>query len=554
MTHSQLEEGALWRPVSRRSVLRGGTGLAGVFMLGSTGALLEACSNASNSSSGNSAKKTLTYGAWQAPDTLDPATTGLAATSRIIAQVFDTLLYQLAGETKLLPGLATSWEVSPDAKLYTLKLRTGVKFHDGTPFDAKAVQFTFDRIANPQTKALSALGALGPYSHSTVVDDHTIQVAFDSPYAPFLNVLSQVILAPVSPTAVQKYGQDFGSHPVGTGPFMVKDYAQRDHVTLVRNPDYNWAPAFYGQNGPAALESIKWRIIPEDATRMGTLQTGEADVIEYLVPQSVAQFKSNSKYKVLLIDAPGSPRVIMINVTKPPTDDLAVRQAMLYAVDQKTIVDVLFKDVYKSASSPLEPPTLGYDASIAGMYTANPTKAAQLLDGAGWKMGSGGIRQKNGVALKALFINIANDQFDQIAQIVQADLRKVGIDLQLQNESEPTVFSTYNQGPQNFSEIFYWFNDPSLLYSLYHSSQIAHGFNWGHYSNPQVDELLVRGGATPDPAQRVTIYRQAQQQIMKDAVIMPIQSKRTVMALNASIDGMRFTSITYPLLYATKWK
>lgn len=553
MARSKLE-GQLSHAVSRRGFLRGGTGLAGgVFLLGGTGAFLDACGNSGTASS-NASKKTLTYGAWQAPDTLDPATTGLAATSRIIVQVFDTLVYQLSGNTKVLPGLATSWEVSPDASTYTFKLRTGVKFHDGTPFDARAVKFTFDRIADPATKALSALGSLGPYSHSTVVDDHTVQVVFSAPYAAFLNVLSQVTLAPISPAAAQKYGQDFGSHPVGTGPFMVTDYAPRDHVTLSRNPDYNWAPAFYGKNGPATLETIHWRIIPDDTTRMGTLQTGEADVIEYLVPQVVGQFRSNSKYKVLLIDAPGSPRVIMINVTKPPTDELAVRQAMLYAVDQKAIVNALFKDVYAPAYTPLEAPTLGYDASIAKMYGSNPTKAGQLLDAARWKMGSGGVREKNGVPLRPLFINIANDQFDQIAQIVQADLRKVGIDLQLQSESEPTVFNTYNQGPQNLAEIFYWYNDPSLLYSLYHSTQIGHGFNWSHYSNAQVDELLVKGGATADPTQRVSVYKQAQEQIMKDAAIMPIQSKRTVMAHNANLDGMRFTSITYPLLYAASWK
>ena len=248
---------------------------------------------------------------------------------------------------------------------------------------------------------------------------------------------------------------------------MVTSYVQADHVTLTRNPDYNWAPSFFGRNGPALLRTVNWRIIPDDSTRMGTLQTGETDVIEYLIPQSVAQFKSNSKYKILLIDAPGSPRVIMINVAKPPTDDLKVRQAMLYAVDQKAIVNALFKGVYNPAFTPLESPTLGYDRSLTSMYSSDLTKAGQLLDSAGWKMGSGGVRAKNGNPLKPLFINIANDQFDQIAQIVQSDLSKVGIALQLQDESEPTVFSTYNQGPQNFSEIFYWYNDPSLLYSLY---------------------------------------------------------------------------------------
>jgi peptide/nickel transport system substrate-binding protein len=538
------------RHLNRRDFLRRGAGGIGALALGGT-AIIEACGNSSSPSAAG--KTSLTYGAWQAPDTLDPATTGLAATSRVLVQVFDTLVNQVSGSTKVLPGLATSWTVSSDARTYTFKLRTDVKFHDGTAFDASAVKFTFDRIVDPQTKALSAISSLGPYSRSSVIDSQTVEVVFQKPYPPFLNLLCQVTLAPVSPAAVKKYGQDFGSHPVGTGPFMVKDYAQRDHVTMVRNPDYQWAPAFLGKNGPASLDTIHWRIIPDDTTRLGTLQTGESDVVEYLIPQSVAQFKSNSKYKVVSIDAPGSPRVIMINVAKPPTDELAVRQAMLYCVDQQAIVDALFKGVYKPAYTPLEAPTLGYDPAIAGMYKASTARAAQILDAAGWKPGANGIRQKNGASLSPLFINIANDQFDQIAQIVQADMSKVGIDLQLRSESEPTVNSTYNQGTQNLSEIFYWYNDPALLYSLYHSSQIEHGFNWAHYSSTVVDDLLVQGGAEADQSQRVALYRQAQEQIMKDAVILPIQSKRTVMAMDARLSGLKFTSITYPLLYTARW-
>ncbi len=495
---------------------------------------------------------TVIYGAYQAPDTLDPGVTGLAASSRILYQIFEPLVWQLAGSTTILPGLATSWHVSPDAKVYTFKLRTGVQFHDGTPFDAHAVKFTFDHIVDPATKSLSAVSALGPYSHTVVVDSHTVQVVFTQPYAPFLNLLSGVILAPVSPTAVKKYGADFGNHPVGTGPFMVQEYVTRDHVTLVRNPHYTWAPAFYGRQGPAALGKIIWRIIPDDSTRMGTLETGETNIVEYLIPQEVARFKAKAKYKVLFIDAPGSPRVIMLNVAKAPTNELAVRQAMIYAVDQKAIVNAFFKGVYLPAYTPLEPSTLGYNPALATMYPFDPAKAKQLLDKAGWTVGSNGMRQRHGVPLKPLFINQSGDQFDQVAQTVQAYMRQVGIDLQLTDQSNPTIFATYNKGPQNLSEIFYWYNDPSLLYSLYASSQIKSGFNWGHYANAQVDRLLAQGAATADQGKRQALYRQAQQIIMRDAVIIPIQQKRTVIAHDATLQGLRFTSVTYPLLYTVR--
>ena len=141
-----------------------------------------------------------------------------------------------------------------------------------------------------------------------------------------------------------------------------------------------------------------------------------------------------------------------------------------------------------------------------------------------------------------------------MAQIVQNYMRQVGIDLQLTDESEPTVFATYNKGPQNLSEIFYWDNDPSLMYPLYDSSQIKSGFNWGHYTNHKVDTLLTEGAGEKDTQKRAQLYEQASVQIMKDAVILPIQQKRTVMAYNSSLTGMMFTSVTYPLLYAFHFK
>jgi peptide/nickel transport system substrate-binding protein len=534
---------------NRRQFIKSGAAFAGTVAFG--GGLLEACQGSTSSTT--TGKTTLNFGAWQAPDTLDPSASGLAAANRVNNQVYDPLVWQLAGSQTILPGLATSWAVSTDATTYTFKLHQGVKFHDGTPFDANAVKFTFDRIIDPATKATQAIGALGPYDHTEVIDPNTVKVVFKEPYSPFLNLLSNIDLAPVSPAAVKKYGADFGSHPVGTGPFMVKDYVPRSHVTLVRNPDYNWAPSFFGRNGPAALTQINWNIVPNDSSRMGTLSTGENDIVEYLIPQYVPGFKANSKLKVLSIDAPGSPRVIQINVTKPPTDELAVRQAMLHAVDQKAIVKALFQGVYAPAYTPLEPPTLGYDASLQTMYPPDPAKARQLLDAAGWKAGADGLRQRGGAPLKPLFINIADDGFDGVAQIVQSQMRAVGIDLQLTSEAWPAVATTYNRGSQNFAEDFYWSNDPSLLYVFYGSSQIATGFNFAHYNNPAMDQLLAQAAAVADSTKRNSLYQQASKLVMSDAVIIPIQQKRTVMGLNNKIQGLKFGSVTYPLLYGVSW-
>ena len=192
------------------------------------------------------------YAARQDIDTLDPHITNRAATRKILIQFTDTLTVINPKDGKVLPGLAESWEVARDGKSYTFKLRKNVKFHDGTPFDAAAVKFTFDRIQEPLGAPGVARAFLGPYDGADVVDAHTVRVRLKQPYAPFLRMVGLSPLAPLSPTAVQKMGQDFSRKPVGTGPFMVKEWVPKSHVTLVRNPDYAWPPGDGDPSGPRA--------------------------------------------------------------------------------------------------------------------------------------------------------------------------------------------------------------------------------------------------------------------------------------------------------------
>ena len=158
-----------------------------------------------------------------------------------------------------MPGLAEKWDISPDAKTYTFKLKKGVKFHDGTPFNGAAVKFTLDRVVDPATKAGQSHDQLGPYDHTEVVDDYTVKVVMKQPYAPLLTNMNGY-LGIVSPTAVQKMGMaEFARHPVGTGPFMFKEWVPKDHVTLVKNPDYNWGSSYLqahrpGVPGPGDLQ------------------------------------------------------------------------------------------------------------------------------------------------------------------------------------------------------------------------------------------------------------------------------------------------------------
>ena len=199
---------------------------------------------------------------------------------------------------------------------YTFHLRKDVKFHDGTPLTAEAIKVTFDHIVDPATKSASAATALGPYDHTEVVDDYTAKIVFKEPNAAFLEHGRRRRFSPSSPTALTKYGADYGKNPVGTGMYMFKEWVPDDHVTIVRNPDYAWPSSSFQNQGTSYLDEITFRIIPDAATRVNALKTGEVDMAENLPPQDVTTFQSDSNFQVLNASVTGMPYSIMVNVAK----------------------------------------------------------------------------------------------------------------------------------------------------------------------------------------------------------------------------------------------
>lgn len=489
---------------------------------------------------------TLVFGAWQTPDTMDPQKTGLAATGRILANVFDPLVWRFPGDETFYPGLASSWDISPDALTYTFHLRTDVKFHNGEVFNAAAVKATFDREADPANGTLETVPR--GFDHAEVVDDATVKIVFTSPYAPFLQLLAANSWTTLPPQFAKDNSEGLGLTPPGTGAFKITAYTHGSGATLERNTDYNWAPTYFGRQGPSLLDKIDWRIIEEPGTRASTLESGETNLIEEIVPAQYEAFAANPDLQVILQDTIGCPRTVHLNCTKFPTDDKAVRQAMSYAVDKRVITDVIFKKTVEPAWGPLEKLTPGYNPAVESYYNFDPDKAKQLLDEAGWAM-DGDYRKKDGQELKALFIVISKDNFDEPAQVIQSQFKDVGINLELTTEAEPTVFNTYNRGDQNLANIFWWGADPESLYSLYHSSQIEQGFNWCHYTNPDVDSLLEQGYVESDTEKRMDLYKQAQVLIMEDAPALPVWGKRVLLAGKKSITGINWSPRVYPLYY-----
>jgi peptide/nickel transport system substrate-binding protein len=529
----------------RRAFLGGAAGLGAVGLLGG----LAACSESSSPSGSGSAKgtKTLSVGVFQNPDSLDPGQTGLVTVSQVLYAVFDTLMWKFPDDPAYHPGLATSYTVSPDAKTYTFKLRQDVKFHDGTPFNAAAVKATFDHIADPKTKSLSAVGALGPYQATKVVDQYTVQVIFSKANAAFVNEMTQPTMAISSPAALKKYGSGYDTHPVGTGPFIFKSFVENDHVTVVRNPHYNWGPAPLG-SGPAKLDQIIFRILPDPSSQANALTTNEIQIAQNLNPGDVTSAVSAGKKKLTALSS-GMPYCIMINAQKPPTDELAVRQAIEYATDAKSIISTLFKGLYSTADSVLTPVTPGYNKDQA-LYSFNQAKAVQLLDGAGWKKGSGGVRSRGGKPLALEFINIANFGFDGISQLMQAQLASVGFKVTITDQAFPAVGTTYNQGKHNLADWFYYDVDPYLFNSVFNSSQIKAGFNWEHYANPAVDSAIVAANEEVSLASRTAKYEAIALTLAQSATIVPIYNLESIVMTQPTVTGIKFSTTGQPLFHA----
>jgi peptide/nickel transport system substrate-binding protein len=537
--------------VNRRRFLGGaaglGIGLAGVANLGAApgprgGGLIVR---------GQQQGGKLTFGMWQSPDSLDPAVTGLISVGYILSQVYEALIWHrpgLSAEKEFYPGLAETWEISQDAKEYTFHLRKDVKFHDGTPLTAEAIKVSYDHIVDPNTKSRSAATALGPYDHTEVIDDYTAKVVFKESNGAFLNTVADPLFSPSSPTALQKSGADFGQNPVGTGPFKFKEWVIDDHVTLIRNPDYAWPSTAFKNQGPPYLDELTFRIIPDASTRVNALKTGEVDMAENLPPQDLTTFQGDANFQVFNAPVTGMPYCIMVNVAKPPTDDLKVRQALEFATNQEAIIDALYQGVYEASHNVFLPTTLGYDASLDAMYSYDPDKAKALLDEAGWTL-NGDVREKNGQPLKLNFVNIANFGFDDISLLMQSQFQDVGIQTDISAQSFPAVGDTYNKGDHNLADFFYYAVDPYFMRALWACDQIQHGFNWMHYCNADLDKLVQEGNATADAATRGPIYAQASKIVMEDATVIPIYQQRAVFAGKKSIQDLSFSINGFPYFH-----
>jgi peptide/nickel transport system substrate-binding protein len=455
-------------------------------------------------------------------DRLDPNVTTFSRVGNITMHMTDPLVWQ-SEPGVYEPGLATEWEVNEDATEYRFKLRDDVTFHDGTPFNAEAVKFTFDRIVNPETQAQSAFSAIGPYKETEIVNDHEIIVRFNSGYAPFLDSLSGPNLVPVSPTAQQRVGnEDWGiTEFVGTGPFKFESMLLNQEIVLVRNPDYNWGPEWMGQTGLANVEKLIYKFIEEPATRTAALETGEIDFMDQTPEIDFPNLAANPDIVTVELPQPGSGWALMFNHQKYPTSELAVRRAMQLAMDRQGMIDTVYNGFGTPACGPLTSVVFCYDPSICSLYPTNLDEANQTLEDAGWIDSDGdGIREKDGEPLViAHYYRSDAGNGGEVAAFMKDNFAKIGVDLELNGLSRSGYFDAVRAGEHNTQAWWDTGTDPDIVRIFFHSSNAGGGTNRNNYIDADMDRMIDEAAAEPDPAARCALYSDIQKKVKDEAIM-----------------------------------
>jgi peptide/nickel transport system substrate-binding protein len=363
-------------------------------------------------------------------------------------------------------------------------------------------------------------------------------------------MLQTVWLAPVSPTAVAKWGADFQDHLVGTGPYMLKEYVHGDHITLSRNPDYTWGPEIYKHQGPGYLDEIIYTVIQEDSTRVAALQSGEQTIIDRVPTPDFVRLQGDATYQTRVASTGGTGWFLAQNLVNAPTDDISVRNAIAQAVDPKAISDTIFKGTLPALGSILEHNTLGYSPDQDTIIKHDAAAAGALLDADGWVMGSDGYRSKNGKQLTVVLFAFTGFGMDEMSVAVQGQLKTVGINVEIKTQDFGAgVTAMGAKTEHNLSWVFGWYADPSILDVFFRCTPPI--FNYSFTCDPAIDKLLDDGLGAPNDTARAAVYGQVVTQVMKNGTAIPFFAKATVLAANKTInvDDIFVNPEGYPIFY-----
>lgn len=512
---------------SRRAILGGGA------------AVLAACAPRGPRASARA--QTLRFGSSSTGDhTYDPRITMTGAEEQVIAQVFDRLV-AMAPNGAARPHLARAWEIAQDQRSVVLQLRDDVVFHDGTPMDARAVQFTFDTIVDPRTGSMGAVDAIGPYVGADVIDAHMIRLNYSAPFPRILSALADNKASIVSPTAARRLGlAGFGQAPVGSGPFRFASWKRGVAVTLERNLAYHWAPEGL-PNAPPSVQTVMHRFIPNAFTRVAALDAGELDACEMAPPLDLRRMTDMGRHHALTAVTMGVPLGFSINTSRGPFSDLRVRQAFMTAIDRRWIAHNLLFDRVRPAWGPLASSAPEYWPGVEAYYPFDLAAAGRLLDAAGWRQGPNGVRWKDGRPL-SIFLPILLEP--EMGVVLQGQARRAGFDLKIEQVTSERQDELIFANGYDLLSLHWTLPDAQVLDVPFLSKNIPRegkfSFNWSRYQSAELDNLLIAAAAS-SASQRARRYALVQKKIMDEALFLPIHENTYNVVYSNRLRGLQLS-------------
>jgi peptide/nickel transport system substrate-binding protein len=498
-----------------------------------------------------SAQTTFVFANQGEPVSLDPAVITDGISNRITRQIYQGLVKYKGATTEVIPALAEKWGVSKDGTVWTFTLRRGVKFHDGNPFDAAAVVWNFDRwrlSKHPQHENQTKAGQTFEYYEAQfggfdekslitkveAVNPAEVRITLKAPQGPFLANLAMFVFDLVSPKAVEKWGTEFGKHPVGAGPFKFVEWKVGQEVILEPNKDY-WDKA----NMPK-IQRLVIRNIKDNSQRLAALKAGEVQGFEGLNPDDVKVVRADPNLQILLRPT-NTTGYVAFNYKVKEFRDPRVRQAIAHAINKKGIVDALYGGTGMVATQFQPPPLWGYNKELKD-YAYNPEQAKSLLKDAGFGQGLKEITWEDGKRepLQFWYMPVSRPYFPnpkEIAEAIAADLAKAGITVQLQT-TDWTVYLDKRKNGQLPLYMLGWTGDngdPDNFVCYFFCSPGAS--REGFYTNQPLTDLLLQAQKLTDQKKRAELYRKAEQMIHDDVSRIFIANNQPPLPFRKNVKG-----------------
>ncbi|MBI4279575.1 MAG: hypothetical protein HY660_14070 [Armatimonadetes bacterium] len=495
------------------------------------------------------AGSTMVFARQEETETLDPHKSTALSSAEVNFLIYDTLV-SLDYDGSVRPALAEKWEISRDGRTYTFTLRQGVKFHSGKPFTSADVKYTIERWKTVK-------GSPSAFNVATVerveTPNPTIAVFhLKEPLATLLVNLSSAWGSILNEQFARRLGDEYGTgvgRVDGTGPFMLREWVRNDRLVLARNPNYNWGPPVYRNRGPATMETVVFRTIVEDATRMAEVQAGNAHFTPSVPPPQVDRLARDSRVKVIRYSDLNTV-FLGFKLGKRPLDDLRVRQAINHGINKPELIMGVYYGLAEEAYGPIAPATWGWwkESTTVG-YRYNPSKAKRLLDEAGWKQERVGVaRMKDGRPLSILFMYSPGPDNESLVNLIQAQLRGVGVETRPQRLEWTAFLAALRAGQHEMFLINVRYTSADILYFYFHSAQrpAPNRFDW---TDPTTDRLLELSRASTSDSERMNAYHQLQKIVVENAIWVPLVHQKRVVISSPKLDIPRMHAyVLYKML------